>query len=149
MTEQTNEEQNSSNTNDGRRQLEFEKDRYKEVLLKHFSINSREARNSFARLLDTARVRQERVIITAHGEPTAAVVPMKDVERLDINDEWFDVCVDYKKHNYSPNQVQEFSEWFDLVTELKSRNRSPRDVKKLIDENEALQTGGDDGRPSD
>jgi prevent-host-death family protein len=54
-----------------------------DVLEKHISINSRDARSNFARIVDTARNDQNTLVITEHGEPAAALISINDLKILD------------------------------------------------------------------
>ncbi len=54
-----------------------------DLLDDHASVNSRAARTNFRRLINTARIDKETVIITDHGEPAAAVIPISDLRKLD------------------------------------------------------------------
>lgn len=46
-------------------------------------VPARKARENFSRVLDVARVRRDRVVITDHDTPAAAVVPLRDLRVLD------------------------------------------------------------------
>ncbi|MDJ0824839.1 MAG: type II toxin-antitoxin system Phd/YefM family antitoxin [Rhodobacter sp.] len=65
------------------KKLDIETRRNDDVLEKHPYVNARAARSNFSRLVDSARVDKERVIITAHGEPAAAIVPIRDIRILE------------------------------------------------------------------
>jgi prevent-host-death family protein len=54
-----------------------------DILEEHASVNARLARSNFSRLINTARVDKEVVVITDHGEPAAAIVPISDLRILD------------------------------------------------------------------
>jgi prevent-host-death family protein len=58
-----------------------------DILEDHPAINAREARLNFSKIVQAARFRNSRVIITDHGEPAAALVPITDVKILDMIDE--------------------------------------------------------------
>ena len=57
--------------------------RDKEVLNEHIAVPSREARAKFSKVMDFARIDNNNVVITDHGEPVAAVVPILDLRILD------------------------------------------------------------------
>jgi len=54
-----------------------------DILVGHASVNSRLARSKFSRLINNARIEKEVVVITDHGEPAAAIVPISDLRLLD------------------------------------------------------------------
>jgi len=54
-----------------------------DVLEHHISINSREARSNFAKIVGSARVNKNIFVITEHGEPAAAIVSIDDLKILD------------------------------------------------------------------
>ena len=72
------------------------------VLESHLAVPSREARARFSKVMDRARIYNRDVVITEHGEPVAAVVPISDLKILD----WL------KKHSSADDifQVMERSE---------------------------------------
>ncbi|MBA4204160.1 MAG: hypothetical protein C0457_04145 [Polymorphum sp.] len=57
------------------------------ILQEHPAINAREARSNFSKIIQAARYKNNRVIITDHGEPAAALVSIGDVKLLDLFDE--------------------------------------------------------------
>ena len=57
--------------------------RDKAVLESHLVVPSREARARFSKVMDRARIDNQDVVITEHGEPVAAVVPISDLKILD------------------------------------------------------------------
>jgi len=54
-----------------------------DILGDHPAINAREARIKFSKIVQAARFKNNRVIITEHGEPAAGVVSIEDVRILD------------------------------------------------------------------
>ncbi len=46
-------------------------------------VNTVEARDNFAELIDRAALAGERIVITRHGEPMAALLPLDDLELLE------------------------------------------------------------------
>jgi prevent-host-death family protein len=54
------------------------------------SLSSAEARERFDELLKRAVKGKERVILTRHGKPIAALVPFEDVEFLKAVEDWLD-----------------------------------------------------------
>lgn len=57
------------------------------ILQEHPAINAREARSNFSKIIQAARYKNNRVIITDHGEPAAALVSISDVKLLDLLDD--------------------------------------------------------------
>jgi prevent-host-death family protein len=55
-----------------------------DILEEHPAINAREARINFAKIIQAARFKKNRVIITDHGEPAAGLVSIEDVRILDF-----------------------------------------------------------------
>lgn len=55
----------------------------------HMSVS--EARQSFADLVNRVAYRKERVLVTRHGRPIAAIVPMEQVEFLERAEDAYDV----------------------------------------------------------
>lgn len=53
-----------------------------DFLEKHPNVGARSARSNFSRLMRKARIEQEHIIITEHGEPAAAVIPITEFEVL-------------------------------------------------------------------
>ena len=54
-------------------------------------ISATEARKDFARIVDAAYAKSERVVLTRNGRPVAAVVPIEDLEALEAYEEELDV----------------------------------------------------------
>lgn len=50
-----------------------------------------EARQSFADLVNRVAYRKERVLVTRHGRPIAAIVPMEQVEFLERAEDAYDL----------------------------------------------------------
>ena len=50
-----------------------------------------QARLSFSRCINQVRFGAERIVVTSHGEPKAAIVPIEDLRRLQELDR---VCAD-------------------------------------------------------
>jgi len=46
-------------------------------------LSTVDVRDSFAAVLDRAALGRERVVVTRHGEPLAAIVPLEDLELLE------------------------------------------------------------------
>jgi prevent-host-death family protein len=55
----------------------------------HISVS--EARESFADLVNRAAYGHERVLVSRHGRPIAAIVPMEDVEFLERMEDELDL----------------------------------------------------------
>lgn len=53
-----------------------------DLLDTHTHVGAREAREHFSQVVDQARYKKRRVIVTMHGEPVAAFVPLSDLARL-------------------------------------------------------------------
>lgn len=45
-------------------------------------ISTRHARDKFTEMINRARFKKERIIISRRGKPVAAIVPIEDVEAL-------------------------------------------------------------------
>ena len=86
-----------------------------DLLEDHFFINSREARSNFSRIIDLARVENNKVIITDRGDPAAAVVPIKDVRLLDLIEK-IGFTKKLEDHGYKDFSV---AEWKVFLTEFK------------------------------
>jgi prevent-host-death family protein len=54
----------------------------------HLSVS--EARESFADLVNRVAYRKERVLVTRHGKPIAAVIPIEQVEFLERAEDAYD-----------------------------------------------------------
>lgn len=65
------------------KKIDLEARRNEDVLETNPSVNARTARSNFSRLVDTARIDHERVVITEHGEPAAAIIPIRDLRVLE------------------------------------------------------------------
>ena len=63
----------------------FEK-RDADILGVHTEVQSKKARANFSKMIKAARYENESVVITEHGEPAAALVPIKDLKVLDALD---------------------------------------------------------------
>lgn len=46
-------------------------------------LSTVDARDSFSRLVDRAALAKDRIIVTRHGEPMAAIVPLEDLQILE------------------------------------------------------------------
>ena len=46
-------------------------------------LSTVEARDSFSRLVDRAALGKDRIVVTRHGEPMVAIVPLEDLELLE------------------------------------------------------------------
>jgi prevent-host-death family protein len=57
----------------------------------HVSVS--EARQSFADLVNRVAYRNERVLVTRHGRPIAAIVPMEQVEFLERAEDAYDLLM--------------------------------------------------------
>lgn len=57
-----------------------------DLLDHHTDIAARDARANFSRVIKAARYDDEKIVITDHGEPAAALVPIKDLRVLDLLD---------------------------------------------------------------
>ncbi|MEM8986085.1 MAG: type II toxin-antitoxin system Phd/YefM family antitoxin [Pseudomonadota bacterium] len=66
--------------------IETIKNKNAEVLENHLSINARKARSNFSKVINTARIERERVIVTDYGEPAVAIIPIRDLKYLDLMD---------------------------------------------------------------
>lgn len=88
--------------------LNIEKKRNADILETHSYVNARSARSNFSRLVNTARIDKERVIITEHGEPAAAIVPIKDVRLLDKipNLDWIDNISDAEFNELDRSKIK-------------------------------------------
>ena len=53
-------------------------------------ISATDARKDFARIVDAAYARSERVVLTRNGRPVAAVIPIEDLEALEDYEERLD-----------------------------------------------------------
>jgi prevent-host-death family protein len=80
--------------------------RDKGVLDHHLAVPSGEARAQFSKVLDVARIDKKDVVITDHGRPIAAVVPISDLKILD----WL-------KRNNSPADIFRLMESNDSLDE--------------------------------
>jgi prevent-host-death family protein len=49
----------------------------------HLTIGSREARIRFGKIVENAKREQNQFVITEHGEPAAALIPISDLRILD------------------------------------------------------------------
>ncbi len=49
----------------------------------HLTVGSREARSRFGKIVSNAKTAKNQFVITEHGEPAAAVVPISDLRILD------------------------------------------------------------------
>lgn len=46
-------------------------------------LSTVDARDSFSRLVDRAALGKDRIVVTRHGEPMVAIVPLEDLELLE------------------------------------------------------------------
>lgn len=105
-----------------------------DVLEEHQSVNARHARSNFSRLINTARVDKEVVVITDHGEPAAAVIPISDLRVLD--------------------KLVEMN-WKDRISSADFKVMTPKELKDLIlgdlvaIENEQGKMGVKDANPDE
>ena len=58
-------------------------DRHSDILDNHQHISSRNARVKFSKLINIARIDNERVVITDHGEPAAAIISIQDLKQYE------------------------------------------------------------------
>lgn len=93
-----------------------------DIIGTHLTVASREARSRFGKILSNAKTAKNQFVITEHGEPAAAVIPISDLRILD----WI-------KHQNLKNRISDavFSEM------------SLDDFIKTL-----LDTGGKDGNAS-
>lgn len=57
--------------------------KHEDIKATHFVVASREAREKLGRIVENARSEQNQFVITEHGTPAAAVVPIEDLKILD------------------------------------------------------------------
>jgi len=98
------------------------------LLDKHQHVNARSARGNFSRLVNTARIQKERVVITEYGEPAAAIVPITDLRMLD------DI----------PNL-----DWVDDMSEAEFKELRFSDIKALLGKGEKTAKIPEGGWPDD
>jgi prevent-host-death family protein len=58
--------------------------KYSDVLNDHAFLNLRDARVKFSKLVNAARINANKIVITNHGEPAAAIVPIGALRILDL-----------------------------------------------------------------
>ena len=99
--------------------IDISEKRNADILETHPHVNARSARSNFSRLVNTARIDKERVIITEYGEPAAAIVPINDIRILENVPDlgWIDQITD--------KDFEEIS-----LEELKNRLRGHRENLK-------------------
>ena len=88
----------------------------------HSYVNARIARSNFSRLINTARIENERVVITDHGEPAAAVIPIRDLRLLDLlyQMRWIDHISDKSFKDMSLEEFKEFNKILSLFGIIES-----------------------------
>jgi prevent-host-death family protein len=81
-----------------------------DLLEDHQSVSARHARSNFSGLINTARIDKEVVVITDHGEPAAAIIPISDLRILDrfMKMDWKDRVSNADFKEMSPEQLKEF-----------------------------------------
>ena len=57
-----------------------------DLLSEHAFINLKDARVKFSKIVNAARLNSNKVVITNHGEPAAAIVPIEALRIIDIFD---------------------------------------------------------------
>lgn len=72
--------------------LDLSVKRNADILENHTCVNSKSARSHFSRLIRTARLDKERIVITDYGEPAAAVISISDLRSLEAKPDldWID-----------------------------------------------------------
>ena len=55
-------------------------------------ISASSARQKFSKIIDAVRVAGERILITQHGRPVAAVIGVEDLELLQLLEDHMDVA---------------------------------------------------------
>lgn len=54
-----------------------------DIIDSHLTIGSREARTKLGKIVENAKMEQNQFVITEHGEPAAAIIPISDLRILD------------------------------------------------------------------
>lgn len=67
--------------------LDLNSRRDDDVLQNNKAINARSARSHFAQIVKASQVQGDRVVITEHGSPAVAVIPLSDLRILSILDQ--------------------------------------------------------------
>jgi len=55
-------------------------------------ISASSARQNFSKIIDAVRVAGERILVTQHGRPAAAVIAVEDLELLQLLEDRMDVA---------------------------------------------------------
>ena len=82
-----------------------------EGLEEYPSINAREARSNFSKIIREARYGKNKVIITDHGEPAVGLVSIDDVRILDLFDR-LDIKSKIKSGDVKHMSAEEFKSLF-------------------------------------
>ncbi|HET6568309.1 MAG TPA: type II toxin-antitoxin system Phd/YefM family antitoxin [Rhodothermales bacterium] len=96
------------------------------------SISTGKARRAFSDVINRASYLKERVILTRHGKPVAAIVPIEDVEALEEagNESGREFWVSGKRP--TPEEVEH------TLTELEALSRRQRlkglSIREMIEE---------------
>ena len=116
--------------------LDISEKRNADILESHPHVNARSARSNFSRLVNTARIDNERVIITEYGEPAAAIVPINDIRILENIPDlgWVDKISDKDFEELSLKELKERLRGNIKIDSKKdgsfSDERNPKQAKK-------------------
>src|SRR5690349_21457197 len=58
-----------------------------DVLKNAVTIRAKDARTKFSKVVDAARVDDDRIVVTNHGAPVVAIVPISDLRMLNLLDD--------------------------------------------------------------
>jgi len=96
-----------------------------DIIESHLTIGSREARIRLGKIVENARREDNQFVVTEHGEPAAAIIPISDLRILD----WV------KKHNIK-----------DSLSKAALHNMSFEEFKRTLESGEDNDAGGQQTR---
>ena len=98
-------------------------------------ISASSVRQNLSRILDVVRVEGERILVTQHGRPVAAVIGVEDLELLQLLEDRMDVAEARRRIKEPADKVSLEELRSGSFLEDKSTRREP---KKVRDAREAV-----------
>ena len=98
-------------------------------------ISASSVRQNFSKIIDVVRVEGERILVTQHGRPVAAVIDVKDLELLQLLEDRMDVAEARRRMKEPAGKVslEEFRGGSFLEDKPTRRKlKKARDVRKAV-----------------
>lgn len=92
-------------------------------------ISASSARQNFSKVIDAVRVAGERILVTQHGRPAAAVIGVEDLELLQLLEDRMDVAEARRRMKEPADKVSLEDLRSGLFLEEKSARQKPRKAR--------------------